>query len=380
MEDRRQHKRLSYKADFSCFINDSTENFELVDISKGGISFISNQIIENDISITLDFGWGEILAKVIEGDITWTKSGKASYRVRCAFSDELPADKWTKLIKQWSLALPEELAQNIEMIVFDLDGTLVTHDFTLLPSTIEAIKEIRSAGLRVSVATGRSYKSAKPFLEQLEITEPMIFSNGSVFDNPETGQREMITGIPLETALIVVMLLKEIPVSLKIHLADGTVYKSDNTPWPDEGKHFDTGIISENLAADLDEDPVKIVFHGDSKKIHALVERLDDILGNKQPVRLFRSHANYMELTHKKVSKGNAVKLLIEKMDLEMNQLITVGDMENDLEMLRDAAIGIIAGNGTPLLREVTPYRIPSPEEQGIENLRDWLLKTEPTT
>ena len=104
--------------------------------------------------------------------------------------------------------------KNYQLIVFDLDGTLLTQDFELLPSTVDAIGELRRSGLRVSIATGRSYKSAKPFLDRLEIVEPMIFSNGSVFDNPETGKRELISGVPLETALIVLMLLPEFNISV----------------------------------------------------------------------------------------------------------------------------------------------------------------------
>jgi Cof subfamily protein (haloacid dehalogenase superfamily) len=374
MDNRRQYKRLSYKTDISCLIDNTEETFVLIDISRGGISFLSSHIIDNESLISLNFGWGEIEAGVLEGDIRIDQSGKAHFRVRCSFTESLSNSHWSQLMDQWALSLPEQKNENIQMVVFDLDGTLVNHDFTLAESSIAAVREIVGAGYRVSVATGRSYKSAKPFLDALEITEPMVFSNGAVFDNPDTGEREMITGIPLETALIVIMLLKEIPISLKVHLADGTVYKSDSTPWPDEGKHFDTGIISDNLAAELDEDPVKIVFHGDEEKIQQLVGRLNDILGNKQSVRLFRSHTNYMELTHKKVSKGHAVQLLMEKLEIEMDSVIALGDMDNDLEMIRDAGIGIIAGEGTDALKEVTPYHIPSPEDGGISKFKDWLL------
>jgi len=268
------------------------------------------------------------------------------------------------------------MMKNYQLIVFDLDGTLLTHEFELLPSTVDAVRDIRNSGLRVSVATGRSYKSAKPFLDRLEITEPMVFSNGSVYDNPDTGERELISGVPLETALIVLMLLPEFNISVKLHMPDGNIYKSDATPWPDEGIHFEVGDIKPKLKEELDEDPIKIVFYDVQGKMDAFTQKLDGILNRKSQVRLFRSHVRYMEMTNKEVSKGQTLKQLVAKLGIPATEVITVGDQENDLEMIRDFGLGIVAGPGTPRLLEICDHQIPMPEENGIENLRQWLAES----
>lgn len=263
-----------------------------------------------------------------------------------------------------------------KLIVFDLDGTVLTEDFELLPSTLKAIQEIRESGVRVSVATGRSYQSAKPFLDQLDIIEPMIFSNGSVYDNPDTGERELISGIPLETALIVLMILPEFKISLKMHLTGSRLYKSDATPWPDEGTHFEVGDIKPNLKAELEEDPIKIVFYAEDRaRMDAFESRLSEILGHKSQVRMFRSHPRYVEMTNKMVSKGGSVKKLIAQLGIEPDEVIAVGDQDNDFELVRDVGWGVVAGPGTPKLLEVCQFQIPSPENGGIEILKDWILQ-----
>ncbi|MCP4296444.1 MAG: HAD-IIB family hydrolase [Proteobacteria bacterium] len=263
-------------------------------------------------------------------------------------------------------------SNNYKMIIFDLDGTLLTSDFKLLPGTIEAVNEIKALGLRVSVATGRSYVSAKPFLDQLDIIEPMVFSNGCVYDNPETGEREVLSGIPLETALIIAMLRPKYGISLKMHFADGRILKSDPTPWDDEGVHFEVGKVAENLTQELDEEPIKIVFYGDFSNFSKFEEELKDILGNKSKVRTFRSHENYVEMTNKDVSKGDAVKKLMGKLDILTQEVIAVGDQENDYEMIRDMGLGVQAGSSEKL-KEVSQHQIPSPENRGIEALYNWL-------
>ena len=52
-----------------------------------------------------------------------------------------------------------------KIIFFDLDGTLVDHNFFLSPHIISSVKKIQNLGLRISIATGRSQDSAKKFLD-----------------------------------------------------------------------------------------------------------------------------------------------------------------------------------------------------------------------
>jgi len=255
------------------------------------------------------------------------------------------------------------------MIVFDLDGTLLTADFQLTEETINSVEKIRSLGLRVGVATGRSYLSAKPFLDQLQITEPMVFSNGCVMDNPETGEREVLSGIPLETALIGLMLTDQHKISAKAHLADGQILKSHDIPWPDEGVHFEVGDIRPDLKAELEDEPIKMVFCGDPEKLTAFKEQIESILGPKAQARLFQSHTYYLEMVNKNVSKGDALLVLTEKLGLPKENIITVGDQENDYEMLKYFGLAIKAGDGHPRLSEVADHQIASPEDGGIEQL-----------
>ena len=262
---------------------------------------------------------------------------------------------------------------SFELIVFDLDGTLVTHDFLLTEETLAAVAKIRSLGLRVSVATGRSYLSAKPFLDRLEIVEPMVFSNGSVFDNPETGERELIAGVPLESALIALMLADLFGLSVKAHFSDGRIVKTDTTPWPDEGTHFDPGNHNPRLKAELAEDPIKMVFFGPGPKLVAFKAKMESVLGAKARARLFQSHADYLEMVNQTVSKGAALLLLTAKMGIPKEAVITVGDQENDYEMLKYFGFGIQVGNGQPKLAEVAKLQIAKPDQGGIEEIYRYL-------
>ena len=65
------------------------------------------------------------------------------------------------------------------LLAFDLDKTLVTDDYELPHETVEAVHAARRRGHMVTVLTGRPLRSAKPFLEQLELTLPHSVNHGS---------------------------------------------------------------------------------------------------------------------------------------------------------------------------------------------------------
>jgi len=64
----------------------------------------------------------------------------------------------------------------------------------------------------------------------------------------------------------------------------------------------------------------------------------------------------------------------MNKLDIKPEEVIAVGDQDNDFEMLRDFGFGVMVGPGTEKLAEVSDLQIPMPEDHGIEKLRDWLF------
>lgn len=71
-----------------------------------------------------------------------------------------------------------------KMIAVDLDGTLLNGESKLSDFTKETIKKISKKGHHVVIATGRPYRMAKDFYDQLELETPMINFNGSLTHLP----------------------------------------------------------------------------------------------------------------------------------------------------------------------------------------------------
>ena len=68
--------------------------------------------------------------------------------------------------------MPE--AADIRVIAMDLDGTLVKGDSGITPRVRQAIAAARDAGVEITIATGRMFRSARRFADDLQVTLPII--------------------------------------------------------------------------------------------------------------------------------------------------------------------------------------------------------------
>src|SRR5690242_4255142 len=73
----------------------------------------------------------------------------------------------------------------VRLVIADVDGTLVTQDKVLTARAIEAVTELRDAGIRFGITSGRPPKGMRMLIEPLQLTEPLAGFNGGVVVNPD---------------------------------------------------------------------------------------------------------------------------------------------------------------------------------------------------
>ena len=69
------------------------------------------------------------------------------------------------------------------------------------------------------------------------------------------------------------------------------------------------------------------------------------------------------------MSKGNSVKILSNYLSINIDDVICIGDNENDIEMVKYAGLGVAMGNGVDSLKEVADYVTDTNINSGVANV-----------
>ena len=103
----------------------------------------------------------------------------------------------------------------------------------------------------------------------------------------------------------------------------------------------------------------------DSEEKSLLV--IDELKNNfGEEVYIARSNFEFIEIMDKSVNKGRGLAALASGMGIAMNEVLAIGDGENDAEMIEEAGIGIAVGNASQKAKDAAGWIAPSNNENGV--------------
>lgn len=244
------------------------------------------------------------------------------------------------------------------VLVTDVDGTLLPRDRRIPPSVREAIRRAKDRGVRVSLATGRMWRSVRPYVEAVEADSPVVLYNGAaVYDFVADRVLELHT-LDREGLRTALQVLREFP-DVRPHLfADERVYV-DHQDASSRAYLERDGIVAEEVGdlvefVDvLPEDPVKVLVVGDPARLAALEDRLAE---QAPGIRRVFSERDFLELLPPGVSKGSALRTVCAALGVRPEEVVAVGDNPNDLEMLQAAGLGVAVAGAHPAVLAAADY------------------------
>jgi Cof subfamily protein (haloacid dehalogenase superfamily) len=261
-----------------------------------------------------------------------------------------------------------------DLVVFDLDGTLIDESLTIEPGLASALRTAVGRGLRITIATGRMPAAVERYAAELEIRAPIIFYNGALIRDPETGEDLLSLHLPRGLLGRAWAAIAEAPVH-PLFYRDDRLYCADRTPPIREY------CEEEGLRVAVVDDPagflaqgsfVKSLLIGPPDALDVLRPLLEEVVG--EDARLLRTRRNYLELVPPAASKGDALRRLAHYLEVPMERIISVGDQENDLDMLRAAGLGIAMPHAPEPVRRAADRVAPAPDAGGLVALLRELL------
>lgn len=273
----------------------------------------------------------------------------------------------------------------IKLICIDMDGTLLENEHNVPEENKKAIKEALDEGIHVAITTGRVYNIAKVYSDLIGLKTPIIASNGAyiggsngeeLYKNPMSKKEvDDFYNIAKKYSLTSYLAVKSGIVSLK-QLPKDNMYMKINKDLPE--KRQVTLEVFESVDKIFEKYPNDIlkgicIEDTDKKKLKNAREELNRL---NDDLEIVASWNNNFEVMKKNSSKGSAVKKLGKIMNVSRENIMCIGDSENDLSMIRYAGIGVAMENATDYIKREADYVTDSNVNLGVAKaIRKYALK-----
>src|SRR5882762_3600536 len=275
---------------------------------------------------------------------------------------ELQKTRFTMTTKNGQTITP------IRMVIADVDGTLVTQEKVLTKRAADAVLRLHDAGIEFSVTSGRPPRGMAMLIDPLKLTLPLAAFNGGVLIQPDlktvVDQKFLPAGVP-----------EQVIEAIENHGLDVWVYTDIDWFVRDPNAPH---VAREQWTVKFPPTVVKTFagLLGRVAKIVGVSDDLDRVAQCEKDVQqaggshisAARSQPYYLDVTHPQANKGEVVLSMSRLLNIPAAEIMTMGDMPNDVLMFKKSGLSIAMGNASPEVQASATYVTTSNEEEGFAN------------
>jgi len=258
----------------------------------------------------------------------------------------------------------------IKLIAIDMDGTLLNPQHQITPGVKQAIQAARDNGVAIVLATGRPFVGVQNYLTELDLQQPgqyCITNNGALVQKAESGECVAEVALHFDDYLYFEKLARELGVHFQA-LTKTELF----TPNKDISEYtvheaWLTGIpLRQRDVAEMDRSLSfpKVMMIDPPELLDAAIKKIPQEAYDRYTI--MKSSPYYLEILDKSVNKGSGVKALAELLGLKREEVMAIGDQENDLAMLEYAGTGVAMGNGIERVKAMAQFVTRPNFEDGV--------------
>lgn len=289
-----------------------------------------------------------------------------------------------------------------KIVTVDLDGTLLNSAGEVSDYTKDIIQKSINKGTDIILASGRPINSVESIAYEIGSKNYLISGNGAIVY--DIAKKEVIYDrfLNKEQVLNIVKICEENSIYCNVYTEMEVIAKSLNynvlfyykeNARKEEGKRTNINIVPNmyKYIEDLSEERfLKVTVCDDNRMIfNSIIRKLKlindiDILdvshmsrkvikdGTSQiPIEYY-----YTEITNHNVNKWTAIEFLINKLHIQREDVIGIGDNVNDKEMIENAGLGVAMGNSSPEMKAIADVVVSDNNSEGVaEVIKKFVLE-----
>ena len=244
----------------------------------------------------------------------------------------------------------------IKLVATDIDGTILRDDFTFSEGVKKCIKDLAEKGIHVILSTGRMYSSTKIISKELGLEEPVISYQGAIVKNT-VGNEDVIyqKNLDIKTAKEIIKWARKNNIHLNLYDKD-ILYVED-----------DDYIVQRYSKERYTKYQIKPFNEIEITQIHKLlaidfnnpdkVTQWKEEMSKKYPnLHVVKSTPYFCEFSNCDATKGKALTYLCDLWGIKQEEVLCIGDQDNDLELLSVGGIKVAMGNATKNLKNIADF------------------------
>lgn len=244
-----------------------------------------------------------------------------------------------------------------ELVVFDVDGTLIGHDGRCHERTRVALADLRAAGVTVAIATGRPLALAPSTIAEIGPVDYAACGNGASLLDCANGVLLRDACLPSDFVEPAISSLRSRLPGVGFALECGErVIEEDDFAWrvPPSLHEPPVADVLAEIATEPDNVRKVIVFHREfDADLAELAEIVDEVITDERVEVQYGAMLPIVEVATSGDHKAVALDVLIEHLGISADDAVAFGDGTNDVEMLQWAGTGIAMGNAAAPLRAI---------------------------
>ena len=251
----------------------------------------------------------------------------------------------------------------IKLVCTDIDGTILKSDYTFSQNVKNCMQKLTEKGVKVVLVTGRMHSAAKFIADDLGLTTPIVSYQGGMIVENGTILHEK--NLPEEHACKIIEWARKNNAHLNLY-TDDTLYVEN-----------DTYVVKKYAGERYTKYQVKPFDELPKSRIHKLLainfenaelvsSWRDEMIEKFPDLYIVKSTPHFCEFSNKDASKYNAVKFLQNYWGLKTEEILCIGDQDNDIKLLEAAGTKVAMGNSSEGLKEIADFIIDTVQNDGF--------------
>ena len=253
----------------------------------------------------------------------------------------------------------------IKMVATDIDGTILRWSFDFSPETKDCIKKLKKNGVKVVLVTGRMHSAAMGIAKELGIDTPIVSYQGGMIKKFYKSDEVLYRNdMDSDRALEIIDWAKENNIHLNLYM-DDILYveeESETIKRYANARYIDYNVCKfDKLKIENVNKILAIDYHNPDR----VTGWVNDLTRLYPDLYIVKSTPYFCEIAGKDATKGRAVEFLQKKWNLKKEEILSIGDQDNDIELLNAGGIAVAMGNATDGLKACADYITDSVENDG---------------